>query len=253
MSRLHLLIIFCFLPLLTWGHLNSKEQPFFIGPYSLAKQHTEKHRSHYSIRVSYPQIKSNNLQTASINDTVQKIINQQKQAFIKKVQQMKKMAPHLPQTGQDTYLKIRYEIVDFTPHILSVRFIIKQNFHGTHPSFSYQTLNYALKKQQPIELAHVFKKKSPYLKRISQFCRKVLKKRLLHSPINNKALEQNIVKGTSPKAKNFTHWNFSPKGLLIYFPAYPVAPNVHGPQAVLIPRQVYQDLLSHGDENAFIE
>jgi hypothetical protein len=231
------------LPLLTWGHFNSVDQPFFVGPYSLTKQHSEKNQAHYSIKVSYTKIKSNKVQTASVNDTIQEIIKKQKQTFIKQARQMGKMAPNLQQTDKNTYLNMRYEIINFTPRILSVRFVIEQDFHGAHPSFTYQTLNYALKKHRLIQLAHIFKKKGPYLKRLGQFCRQVLKKRLLHPPFNKKALQQTIVEGTRPKAKNFTNWNFSPKGLLISFPPYQVAAYLHGPQAVLIPRKVYQDLL----------
>lgn len=123
--------------------------------------------------------------------------------------------------------------------ILSVVFFVSQYLGGAHPGDHHDVINYDLSEAKVLSLGDLFKPESDYLEAIADYSIRELKK-------NREVLFPNFEEGASPKEENYGAWSITPKGLLVIFEEYQVAPYAAGPQYVLVPYSALADILDPG-------
>jgi len=96
-----------------------------------------------------------------------------------------------------------------------------------HPIAYYETINYDLDKQRPLETRDVFR--PGYLKVFSSYSRKHLRDKYEISDDNW------LDRGTSPRSRNFPNWNIVPDGILISFDDYQVSSHSFGQPELIVP------------------
>jgi hypothetical protein len=119
-----------------------------------------------------------------------------------------------------------YEIVFANADLVSVLFYYSIYQGGAHPNHLSATLNYDLKRGAEVKLADLFAPKSNYLKLISEYCIKELKKLSTTSDVET---------GAGPKLENFRNWNATPLGLKFTFDHYQVGAYAVGAHEVMVP------------------
>jgi hypothetical protein len=120
--------------------------------------------------------------------------------------------------------------------ILSVAFFVSQYLGGAHPGDHHDVINYDLTQAKVLGLEDLFKPGSDYLGVIAGYSIQELKK-------NQEILFSNFEAGASPEPENYAAWSITPKGLLVIFEEYQVAPYAAGPQYVLVPYPALADIL----------
>ncbi|TAK72009.1 MAG: DUF3298 domain-containing protein [Gammaproteobacteria bacterium] len=139
-----------------------------------------------------------------------------------------------PTTNGKGYLTIDFDasVVNTTDKpIISVRFTAEGMMNGmAHPFHHHRVLNFDLDSGETLSLEDLFQPDSDYLNRIAEYSRDVLNRKL-----RDKGM---LMEGTTPTSENYKNWNLNPRGILITFDEYQVAPYVYGTQTVLIPYSV---------------
>ncbi|MBS2037367.1 DUF3298 domain-containing protein [bacterium] len=102
---------------------------------------------------------------------------------------------------------------------------------GAHPSHAQIGVMISPKTQKQIKLADCFKKGSPWLTSLADYCKQKLKEDKDLTP-------EDINQGAAPKAENYADVLPGAKGLTVYFQEYQVGPYAAGPQEVLVPYKV---------------
>jgi hypothetical protein len=97
---------------------------------------------------------------------------------------------------------------------------------GAHPNGDSKSFNYDLNSDAPVNLADLFTPNSNYLKVISDYSIKRLKKT---------GTAGDVESGAGPKIKNFHSWNITPVGLQINFDPDDVGSHAEGEHVVVIP------------------
>jgi hypothetical protein len=120
--------------------------------------------------------------------------------------------------------------------ILAVVFFASDYLGGAHPGDHHDVINYDLSEAKVLSMGDLFKPESDYLEAISGYSIQELKK-------NQEVLFPNFEAGASPKKENYAAWSITPKGLLVIFEEYQVAPYAAGPQYVLVPYAILEDIL----------
>lgn len=139
------------------------------------------------------------------------------------------------------------DVVLFTGHhIMSIVFTGSIYFGGIHPSSWHRSINYDFTTGTRLGLGDLFRPFTPYLKTIANYC------------INDlSANEQDLFPeyandGAAAKEENYTDWVITPKGLLIIYEEYQVAPYVSGPQYLLVPYDKLSEIIDpHGPLGLF--
>lgn len=120
--------------------------------------------------------------------------------------------------------------------ILSVVFFVSQYLGGAHPGDHHDVINYDLTRANVLGLEDLFKPGSDYLGVIAAYSIQELKK-------NQEILFPNFEESASPTLENYAVWSITPRGLLVIFEEYQVAPYAAGPQYVLVPYTTLADIL----------
>jgi hypothetical protein len=143
-------------------------------------------------------------------------------------------------TGPDAFsssLDLGYEVTAANPDVISLLFGVGTFVEGAaHSQSNSLVLNYDLKAGKVLQLSDLFKADSDYLKVISDYCIRSLKKR----EVSDDRWRQN---GAGPNPGNYKSWNLVRGGLLISFDAYQVASYADGPQEVFIPFGALKEIL----------
>jgi hypothetical protein len=127
-----------------------------------------------------------------------------------------------------------YEVVFANADLISLLFRYSVYQGGAHPNNFSTTLTYDLKRGVAVKLADLFTPKSSYLKLISEYCVKELKKL---STVND------VESGAGPKLENFRSWNVTPLGLKFSFDPYQVGAYAAGAHEVIVPYAVLKPTL----------
>lgn len=139
--------------------------------------------------------------------------------------------------GPGSSLWITHTVTAATDDLISVLFYVDGYVMGAaHPFHYAHTLNYDLGEARALTLADLFEPGANYLEVLSQYSLDDLRR-------------QGVLEwedGALPASENFQRWNLTPDGLLLSFDEYSVAPYAAGPQAVLIPYSVLEDLVDPG-------
>jgi hypothetical protein len=131
-------------------------------------------------------------------------------------------------------LSVSYEVTAANKDFISVLFSFHEYLGGAHPNTITESFNYDLNRNAPVSLADLFTPNSNYLKVISDYAIKELKKLDTVSGVEN---------GAGPKIGNFHSWNITPTGLKITFDPYQVGPYAAGPHEVVVPYSVLKPII----------
>lgn len=198
-------------------------------------------RPHIVVKIIYPVLQSptDNPYVNSFNQEVNNLVQQETGEFKDKVLEFKKSGDS-HKVGNKNNFYIDYDTsmmhAGRVP-ILSVRFTFQGYIGGmAHPYHYHRVLNFDMMNGERLEMSGLFKPDSNYLSLISLYCKTVLSKRFGDTDM--------VTTGTLPTMDNFKLWNLKPRGLLITFDEYQVAPYVNGAQSVLIPYSVLKAIIS---------
>ncbi|MFN0087523.1 MAG: DUF3298 and DUF4163 domain-containing protein [Blastocatellia bacterium] len=132
-------------------------------------------------------------------------------------------------------MEVRYTVTAASKDFISILFYFYEYTGGAHPNTTTQAFNYDLTRNQPVKLADLFAPKANYLKSISDYCVRELKKL--------KTVE-NAEEGAGARTGNFDSWNITPAGLRITFDRYQVASYAAGDHEVVIPYSVLKPIIN---------
>ena len=127
-----------------------------------------------------------------------------------------------------------YEVVYASPDLVSVQFNYSTYLGGAHPNHFSLAFNYDLKRSTEIKLPELFTPQANYLKVLSDYCVKELKKL---------STTQGVEEGAGPKPDNYHSWNVTPLGLRFTFDPYQVGAYAVGAHEVLVPYAVLKPVL----------
>jgi hypothetical protein len=119
-------------------------------------------------------------------------------------------------------------VLDGGHRIIGLVFEIVSYFGGAHPGSYHRELNYDLNAARLLSLGDLFKSGSNYLDVIAGYSISELSK-------NREILFEDFEQYASPSPENYSVWSITPRGLLIVFEEYQVAPYAAGPQYVVVP------------------
>ncbi|HUQ31250.1 MAG TPA: DUF3298 domain-containing protein [Pyrinomonadaceae bacterium] len=190
----------------------------------------------YTLKARYPQAIA-----AGSNPRLTKLNQALRQFIMKEVGGFKKdfSPPEERMLGGESTFDARYQVVYATNDLVSVSFVINTYFEGAvHGNYSDISFNYDLVQGRTLSLADLFQSNANYLKLISDYAIKSLRKEL--GPDSD--LEW-IQSGASPEDKNYQSWNLTRKGLAVTFNPYQVASYAEGPHTVVVPYSVLRDVI----------
>jgi hypothetical protein len=130
-----------------------------------------------------------------------------------------------------------YEIMLATEELVSVKFNFEAYSRGAaHPVHGYFTVNYEAMSGRGLKLGDIFKPDSDYLTVISRSCaEKIGVEATKGSPWAD---------ASSPKEKNFEHWNVTKEGVVINFDQCVVWGCAGGTLTVIIPYSILREYLN---------
>jgi hypothetical protein len=193
-----------------------------------------------SINAYYPQITNFGGNTEKINRDVYNEVDKQILGF---KQQMKEMGDMPPETETGYSLDVNYNTIIATDNLISFDFTVSTYTGGVHPNHYEMTITYDLKDGNKIALSDLFKSKSNYLKKISDYCIAELKKPRGDPGNQIEPDPEWVERGAGPSEDNYGNWNISKKGLVITFDPYIVAPYADGSQVVVVPYNILKDVI----------
>ncbi len=126
-----------------------------------------------------------------------------------------------------------YEVVFANAEMISVLFAYSTFSGGAHPNHFSLAFNYDLKRGVEVKLPELFAPKAAYLKTISDYSSKELKKL---------RTTDGVAEGAAPKAENFKSWNLTPVGLRFTFDHYQVGSYAAGQHEVTVPYALLKPL-----------
>ena len=144
-------------------------------------------------------------------------------------------------------LDVKYTLISQIDELWSFKFDFSFYSDGAaHPGLNSTTLNYDLAQGRELALSDLFLPNSNYLETISNYCITELRKQPFADVFTTE--------GALPTLDNYRNWNITPKGLMITFDAYQVAPGAAGPQTVIVPYDQLKNLIApEGPLSNFIQ
>jgi hypothetical protein len=144
-------------------------------------------------------------------------------------------APATPAMPDRSYeMDVSYTVTAASKDFISILFYFYEDSGGAHPNTHTASFNYDLNRGEALKLADLFAPKANYLKTISDYCIKELKKL--------KTVES-ADEGASAKLDNFDSWNIAPSGLRITFDRYTVAAYAAGDHEVVVPYSALKPII----------
>ena len=192
----------------------------------------------YYVKVAYPQIAKPNSQQAGTNKAIAKFMHSIFDKDLKGFINANYSKEDLKGSPNPDSLEISYKINYWDKSRVSIYF--EKYFFGLgamHPLHQIYCFNYDLKKHRVIKLSDLFKRGTPFLKQLSQYCINNLKAK------NSTGDDAWIKDGAGPKNKNYKVFSIGKDELIIYFQEYQVASGNVGSQAVRIPFNKLSSLL----------
>jgi hypothetical protein len=190
----------------------------------------------YTLKARYPQAigAGNNPRLTKLNQALRQFIMKEVGGFKKDFR-----PPEERMLSSESTFDARYQVEYATSDMVSVSFVINTYFEGAvHGNYNEISFNYDLNQGRSLGLADLFKPNSNYLKIISDYAIKSLRKEFAPDP----DLEW-IQRGAGPEEKNYESWNLTRKGLEVTFNPYQVASYAEGPHTVVVPYSLLKDVI----------
>jgi hypothetical protein len=138
-----------------------------------------------------------------------------------------------------SYFDLRYALISPPGPIFSLQIQIEGMYDGAaHPYHITSSYNYDLEAGEVIAFEHLFLPGSDTLTPISEYCKRELSKRDINFAM--------FTAGAEPTVENYSVWNLSADGLVIFFNEYQVAPYAVGPQTVVVPFSELENIIDPG-------
>lgn len=231
--------------------VNLTEKVFDLGGMKLVakEQKEENKKQKLSIETAYPQLTgSTNANVEQFNQIISQMIAKTISAFKNENKEfLKELAASNEADRPGCSLDISYSVEHADKNLISLHFSNYTYTGGAHGNTGSVTYNFDLNRGMMLKLGDLFQPNSNYLKVISDYCIKDIKKSDLTE-------DEWIRNGAGPKAENYQSWNITPEGLQITFDAYQVAAYAAGPQEVIIPYSALKSIIKpDGPLAAFIK
>lgn len=235
------------------GGRGGKQAPFGLqqlryglGAFKLGKQEKKSSdkKLRYEIETALPQISgADSARVEKFNQAVANLVAARAGEFRKAVDEMaredasaaKQGVKPISSTSLTNSLGVSYEVTAANKDFISILFSFFEFTGGAHPNTTTESFNYDLNRNAPVNLADLFTPNSNYLKVISDYAVKELKK-----------LEtvDNPEEGAGPKLDNFHSWNITFAGLKITFDRYQVGAYAVGEHEVVVPYSVLKPIIN---------
>jgi Protein of unknown function (DUF3298)/Deacetylase PdaC len=203
------------------------------------KEESENKKLRYEIDTAMPQLAgAGDARVEKFNQAVTKLVAPRTGEFKKVADETAREEAAAKQTAKSSQppnsLSVSYEVTAAGKDFISVLFSFYEYLGGAHPNTTTESFNYDLNRNAPLNLADLFTPNSNYLKVISDYAIKELKKLDTVSGVEN---------GAGPKIENFHSWNITPIGLKITFDSYQVGPYAAGAHEVIVPYSVLKPII----------
>ena len=139
-----------------------------------------------------------------------------------------------PEPARPYAMDVSYTVTAASKDFISILFHFYEDSGGAHPNSHTASFNYDLNRGEALKLADLFAPKTNYLKTISDYCIKELKKLKTVDSADE---------GASAKLENFDSWNIAPSGLRITFDRYQVAAYAAGDHEVVVPYSAFKPII----------
>lgn len=184
----------------------------------------------FAIAARYPQIDNQREAGAqAFNREIKELVTKEIKKF-KKDAEESVLAQQAPTDSYNSEFTLQYEAFLSTDRFISILFWASYYLAGSAHGYPYPlVLNFDLNASRKLELGDIFTPHSGYLKVISSYCIRELKKK------GKDVHDEQVVEGTKPELINFESWNMTGRGLQIIFDLYQVGYPPEGIQKILIP------------------
>ncbi len=142
--------------------------------------------------------------------------------------------PPAPEPARPYAMDVSYAVTAASKDFISILFYFYEDSGGAHPNTTTASFNYDLNRGEALKLADLFAPKANYLKTISDYSIKELKKLKTVDSADE---------GASAKLENFNSWNIAPSGLRITFDRYQVGAYAVGDHEVVVPYSVLKPII----------
>lgn len=139
-----------------------------------------------------------------------------------------------PPSSQGNSMDVGYEVVAANKDFISALFYFSEFTGGAHPNTTTASFTYDLNRNAVANLSDLFLPRSNYLKVISDYAIRELKKVKTVSDAET---------GAAAKPENFHSWNITPAGLKITFDRYQVGAYAVGEHEVVVPYSVLKPII----------
>jgi hypothetical protein len=223
----------------TWSKTgSSKELPFSaaewridLGPGLQLKSAERKEndaKSKFTVDATFPQLEGDS-RAATFNQEVNALVGREIGKF--------SVGPPDDSTEGESSFSMGYDVTLGNSNLISILLGASGYAAGAaHELGDTNVLNYDLKAGRFLELSDLFKKDSPYLQFLSDYCIRSLTRRKVNDDADW------IRQGAGPDPKNYKNWNLLDGGLLITFDQYQVAAYSEGIQEVFIPFSALKEI-----------
>jgi hypothetical protein len=196
------------------------------------KEKSANKQMRYEIETELPQLGgADSARVEKFNQAVEKLATASSSEFKKGVAELPNEDGASDRVSSQA---ISYEIMDADKDFISILFSFYEYMGGAHPNTTTRSFNYDLNRNAPVNLADLFTPNSDYLKVISDYSVRELKKLDTTNWVDE---------GAGPKAENFHSWNITPMGLKITFDPYQVGAYAVGEHVVVIPYSVLKPII----------
>ncbi|MFG6113916.1 polysaccharide deacetylase family protein [Halobacillus sp. MO56] len=159
----------------------------------------------YRLAVHYPQT-SNDQLNQIIVDYVKKNIAKFKQDSYQLKQEENSKEPH--------EFNIDFELLHTSGGIVSIEFKEVVDFGGEHPVIGNSVLNFDVSKGKRLKVAHLFKKDSDYLGKLSEY---VINQLLINERLESGFDEDWVKRSILPQEESFQKFSFNEDGMTFYY------------------------------------
>jgi hypothetical protein len=220
---------------------NLRQLRFDLGGLKLdeKKEKSANKRLRYELETDLPQLAgADSARVEKFNRAIANLVAARTGEFRKAADEMARADVAVKQDAKSApppnSLDVSYEVTAASKDFISVLFSFHEYTGGAHPNTTTESFNYDLNRDAPLKLADLFTPNSNYLKVISDYAVKELKKLETVSSAEE---------GAGPKIDNFHSWNITPAGLRITFDRYQVGAYAVGEHEVVVPYSTLKSII----------
>ncbi|HSE34502.1 MAG TPA: RsiV family protein [Candidatus Paceibacterota bacterium] len=184
----------------------------------------------YTLNIEYPKLSlvSHPALADQASDVIARAVQDQIDAFARDVRSLSKAdGDEAAPPSVESSFTLRSTMLLVSPSIVSVRFDSSGYVAGAaHPNNRSTILNYSLVDHTTLRTEELFASSTEALPFLAETSRTKL--RAILGSVTEEEFRAFVVPGTEPTAENFANVGITPRGLVIVFPPYQIAPGAMG-------------------------